>query len=277
MAQNLSADSFLDRMSAYPVSDEVAQNESDEIYQSLYSASSVEVQRLLPTVLHYTRIGNEVKVRLYAVLFLTAIAMRPDGAALLSSKSEEIASLIVDSDLGVQRGALAVMDYLIGKAGTDNQPYLSALQTAIQNTQTPQDAGEQMAETLLTFGRKDPGVLKSVLTFMRREDLTRSTQIDLVSHLGLVPGLPTGVTQALVKELDNPDPWVRAAAVAAFADSKTEFYTTEFHILAKDRVATMASDPHENPQVRELAKEAIEGKTQLNPNIDLLLEDRKDH
>jgi hypothetical protein len=125
---------------------------------------------------------------------------------------------------------------------------------------------------LLIFDRSDPGALKSVLAFMQREDLTRSTRVDLVHHLGDVAGVPTEVNQVLTKELDEPDPRVRAAAVVAFADS-----TTEFHTLAKDRVARMANDPQENAQVRELAKEAITGKTSLNPNIDLPPEDRKNH
>ncbi len=261
MAQNLSADRFLDRMSAHLVGDEVERNQSGEVYRSLNSASPAEVEIVLPTVLQYTRKGNEVNVRSYATLFLTAIATRPDGAALLSSKSGEISSLIVDPDPGVQRGALAAMDYVIGKSETNNQPYLSALQTAIQNAQTPQDAGERMIQPLLTFGRSDPGVLKSVLAFMQRDDLTPSTRSDLVNHLGRVTGLPADVNQALTKELDDTDPTVRAAAVVTFANS-----TTEYHTLAKDRVARMAKDPREDPKVRELAQEAIAGKTQLEPN-----------
>lgn len=271
-AQGLSVDQFLQGVSVHPDGDEAEQRRSGEIYQFLASAPPAEVKKELPTALQYTRSGNEVRERLYAVLFLTAIAIRPDGAERLSASSEEISSLIVDSNPGVQRGALVVMDYVIAKAGTNKQPYLSALQTALQKTQTPQDAGEQMILPLLIFDRSDPGALKSVLAFMQREDLTRSTRVDLVHHLGDVAGVPTEVNQVLTKELDEPDPRVRAAAVVAFADS-----TTEFHTLAKDRVARMANDPQENAQVRELAKEAITGRTNLNPNIDLPTEDRKDH
>jgi hypothetical protein len=265
-AQSLSADQFLQRVSAHAVGDEVERDQSTEVYESLSSALPAEVERAVPTVLQYTRSGNEGHARLYAALFLTAIAMRPDGAALLSSRSEEISSLILDTNPGIQRGALAAMDFVIAKRETNNKPYLSALLAAIQKTQTPQDAGEEMLEILLTFGRNNPDVLKSALAFMQREDLTRTTRMVLVSHLGLVPGLPTEVNRALTKELGDPDPWVRAAAVVAFADSTYEFYTTEFHILAKDCVARMANDPQENPKVRELAQEAIAGKTHLDPN-----------
>lgn len=267
VAQSLSIDRFLSGVSAQSDGDEVEQRRSSEIYQSLSSASPVEVERVLPTVLQYTRSGNEVHARSYAVLFLTAIAIRLDGADLLSASFEEISSLIVDSNPDVQRGALVVMDYVLAKAGTNKQPYLSALQTAIQKTQTPQDAGKEMIFPLLLYNRSDPAVLKSVLAFMQRDDLTRSTRCELVRHLGDIPGLPTEVNQALTKELDDPDPWVRAAAVAAFADSTNQFYTTGFHTLAKDRVARMAKDPKENTQVREKAKEAIAGKTHLDPNI----------
>ena len=89
--------------------------------------------------------------------------------------------------------------------------------------------------------------------------------MDLLDRLGVVPGLPAEVNQALTKELDDPDPWVRAEAVATFADS-----TTEYHTMVQSRVETMANDPRENVQVRELAKEAMAGKTHLSPNVDLL-------
>jgi hypothetical protein len=164
------------------------------------------------------------------------------------------------------------MEYVIGKAGTGNQPYLSALQSALQKPETPQDAGVEMIVPLLTFDRSNPEALKSVLVFLRRDDLTFSMRSELVHELGVVPGLPEEVSQYLVKRLDDPDPRVRAVAVATYANS-----TTAYHTATKDRVQRMANDSQENPQVRELAKEAIAGKTHLNPNINLSPDERKDH
>lgn len=272
LAQGLSVSQFLQGVSTHPNGDEVEQRRSGEIYQFLASAPPAEVKKELPTVLQYTRSGNDIHARRYALLFLTAFAIRLDGGDLLSANSEEISSMILDLNPDVQRGGLVVMDYVLAKAGTNKQPYLSALQTALQKVQTPQDAGEEMIFPLLVYNRSDPAVIKSVLAFMQREDLTLSNRLGLMHELSNVPDLPTEVNQVLTKELDDPDPRVRAAAVIAFADS-----TTEFHTLAKDRVARIASDPQENAQVREKAKEAIAGKTNLNPNIDLQPEDRKDH
>lgn len=262
VAQNLSADSFLNNLSAHPVGDQAEKDQAAEIAMSLNSASRSDVERVLPAVLASVRAGNEARVRSYAIGFLLMVAMRPDGVALLSSKSEEISSLIVDPNPGVQRGALAAMGYLIGKTGTDNHPYVLAMQAAIRQTQTPQAADVEMIRPLLAFSGGDPEALKSVLAFMQREDLTRSTRVDLVLHLGVDGGLPTEVNQVLTKELDDPDPWVRAAAVRVFADS-----TSEYHTLAKNRIERMANDPEEAPHVRELAKEATAGKTHLNPDI----------
>ena len=191
--------------------------------------------------------------------------MRPDGADLLSSNSEEISSLIADTEPVIQRQALAAMDFVINNAATNKQPYLSALKTAIQNTQTPQDTDVEMIMPLLVLDRSDPGALRSVLGFIQRDDLTRSTRVDLLHRLGVAPGLPAEVDQSLTKELDDPDPWVRATAVTTFADS-----TTEYHALAQNRVEVMANDPQENAQVRALAKEAMAGKTHLSPSMDLL-------
>ena len=120
----------------------------------------------------------------------------------------------------------------------------------------------QIASSLARNETSDPDALRAVLDFMHRDDLTVSTRSDLVHSLGSVPGLTQEVSQALVKELDDPDPMVRATALAAFADSKTAFHT-----LAKGRVEEMANDQQENPKVRELAQEAIAGKTHLNPDV----------
>lgn len=237
LAQSLSADRFLDGESAHPIGDQAERGRSIEVYQSLNSASPAEVERVLPTVLQYTRSGNEGDARTYAALFLSAIAIRPDGATLLSSKSEEISSLLVDADPGIQKVAAAITDWVIGKQETNKQPYLSALQTALQKPQTSQDAGVNMIGPLLVFAGGDPDAVKSVMVFVKRDDLTRSTRVQLVHQLGVQPSLPKEVSQYLVRKLDDPDPWVRAAAVASFADS-----TTEYHAVAKDRVEKMVND-----------------------------------
>ena len=285
LAQSLSADSFLNGVSAHPVGDQVEQDKAGQISRALNIAPPSEIERVLPAVLMDLHIGSEERARGYAAGFLLMIAMRPDGAALLSARSEEIASLILDANSVVQRCALAAMDYVIGKARTNDQPYLSALQRALQNPQTPQDAGEQMIMPLLTFGRSDPGALKSVLAFLQRDDLASGTRSDLVHSLGAVPGLPEEVNQYLVGRLDDPDLRVRAAAVVAFADSQQAAAMaasagaamTSYPSLAKNRVERMATDPQENAQVRELAKEALAGHSGLNPNIDMPPDKRNDH
>jgi hypothetical protein len=264
LAQGLTADRFLEGVSARPVGDQVEKDQYLAAYQALNIAPPAEVERVLPTLLQYARSGDEVHARLYAAGFLLAIAIRLDGADLLSSKSEEISSLIVDSDPSVQQGAAAITDFVIGKPVTNKQPYLSALQKALQMRRTPQDAGVNMVGPLLTFGRSDSDSVKSVMVFLQRNDLTVSTRIQLVHQLGVGPDLPKEVNQYLVGELDDRDPHVRAGAVASFADS-----TTSFHVLAKDRVESMANDPQEIQGIRELAKGAMAGKTNLSPNYDV--------
>jgi HEAT repeat protein len=268
-AQSLTAESFLKGVSSRPVGDQVEVEQGGKVYQALTTDSPAEAQRELPSILQYALEGNEVHARKYATLFLTAIAIRPDGAALLFPSSGEIASLLLDADPGIQRGALAVAFW----AGPDQQPYVSAFEEAVERTQTPQDTDVQMVSSLAKIGSSDSDALNAVLDFMHRDDLTVSTRIDLVHFLGNLPDLPNEINQTLVKELDDPDPRVRAAAVAAFSDSTT----TAYHTLAKPRVESMANDPHENPQVRELAKEAIAGKTHLSPNINLPPDKLKDH
>lgn len=254
-AQSLSADRFLDGVSAHPVGDQAERHQSGEISHALIEASPEEVERVLPVVLRYSRPGNEAPVRGYAITFLLGIAARPDGADLLSSKAAEISSMIADVNPVFQTSVVSIAEILMMQPATNNKPYVTALKAAIQNRQTPQDViAERMIRFLSTFGQSDPDVMKSVLAFLHRDDLTSSTRSDLVRELSVVPRLPEEVNQYLVKSLDDPDPSVRVAAVVAFADS-----TTEYHILAKNRVEKMASDPQENNQLRELAKKALAG------------------
>jgi hypothetical protein len=263
VAQNLSADRFLDGVAAHPAGDNAELDQGVEVCQSLNAAPPAEVKRVLPLILRYTRSDNGADVRKYATLFLNAIAMRPDGADLLSSGSTEISSLLSDADPGIQKGAVGVTDWVIGKTATNNQPYLAALKTALQSPQTSQDVVlVGMIGPLLDFSSSDPDALKSVMTFLHRDDLTPPARMQLVHELGVVP-VPEEVTQYLVARLDDPDARVRAAAVASYADS-----TTAFHALSRERVERMAKDSDKNPQVRELAKEALAGKTALSPNID---------
>src|ERR1035438_7261193 len=230
LAQSLPADRFLDSVSARPVGDEVERDQFLTTGDALNNASAAEVDRVLPAVLKHTRSGGEAHERVYATGFLLMIAMRPDGADLLSSKSEEISSLIVDANPGIQKVAVAIMDYVIGKPATNKQPYLSASKAVMQRPQTPQEVVlVGMISALLVYGSSDPDALKSVLAFLHRDDLTPSTRSELVHRLGVVPGLPPEVNQYLVALLSDSDPHVRAAALVAYADS-----TTPYHIAAKD-------------------------------------------
>jgi hypothetical protein len=137
---------------------------------------------------------------------------------------------------------------------------------AIENSQTPQEAAADMVVLLLAIDSSQETAVKSALDFLHRDDLTASTREALLHGVATLPGLPKEVAQSLSKNLDDPDPRVRAAVVVAFAYS-----TSTFHDLVKDRVDRMASDPQEHPQVRELAKKALAGETPLNPNIDVTL------
>jgi len=261
LAQGIPADRFLADVSAHPVGDQAEQNKFLEACLSLGSAAPTDVQRELPSILQYALGGNEERTRVYAVGLLNAIAIRPGGAALLYPSTEEISSLILDSDPGIQRGAVSVAFW----AGPNQPRYLSAFEVAIERAQTPQDIDVQIVSFLARMGSSDSDSLKAALDFMHRDDLTVMTRGQLVHFLGNLPELPNEINKALVKELDDPDPRVRAAAVAAFSDSAS----TAYHALAKNRIESMANDAQEDPEVRKLAQEAIAGKTNLSPNINL--------
>ena len=262
-AQESSADRFLERVAAHPAGDEMERDQYLKTAIAFADASSEEAARVLPSVLQHARRGNEIHVRVYATGFLLAIAQRPNGADLLSSNSDDISSLILDADPTIQRTAIATMDFVIGRSGTNNRPYLSALAAGIEKAQTPQDIAVEMAGPLIAVGSGDPRAVKAVLGSLRRDDLSVSTRMEILHGVATMGYLPREVAQLLGRNLDDADAKVRAAAVIAFAMSNSTF-----HDLVKDRVEKMAKDPTENPQLRQLAREALAGHTPLNPNID---------
>lgn len=252
----LSADGFLDRVSQHPVGDQSEQTQSVELYMALITDQPAQVEKVIPAVLRYARPGNSEQVRSYALRFLLAITARPDGANLLSSRSEQIAALISDDDAAIQTSIVSDAEILMMQPATNNKPYVAALTAAVLNKRTPQDVvAVRMIRFLMTYGRSDSAAVNSILTFLHRDDLISSTRSDLVRELFEVPGLPKEVNQYLLGRFDDPAPSVRVAAVIAFADS-----TGDFHFLAKSRVEKIAGDSNEDPRLRELAKKALAGQ-----------------
>jgi len=262
LAQSQDADRFLENVSRRPVGDEVERDQFLQTNLRLNSGAASEVERVLPAILLHVHTGNEVHERGYAAGFLLGIAMRPDGAKLLSSDSEQIAPLLLDRNSDIQNAAIAIVDYVIASPETNRERYLSAMHSALQRRETPQDVALKIAGPLLIYGSGQADAVQSVLDFIQRPDLTPSTRSELIHSLSSLSGLPQAVNQALVKQLEDPSAEVRIAALVAYADS-----TTEFHALAKNRVDQMANDTREDPRVRQLAIEAAAGKTHLDPNI----------
>lgn len=266
LAQAPSADRFLEDLSTNPVCSKMEPKQSVELYQilsALSAASPAGVERALPAVLRCARPGNIEAVRTVALDSLFAVAVRPDGADLLSSKSGEISFLIADDDPAIQGNVVSLVGVLMGQPATKNKPYVAALAAAVRNKRTPLDVAENMIHFLAIYGRNDSDAAESVLAFLHRDDLPPSMRSDLLRDLSALPGLPGDVRQYLLDRFDDPVPSVRAAAVIAFADS-----TTEFHSLAKSRVEKIVGDSSENSGVRELAKKALAGQSfAWTPNI----------
>lgn len=298
LAQSLDVEHFLQGVAAHPVGDQAEQDQDSKLYDALNVASPAEVEKVLPVLLQYSRPGKEIRARLYSALLINSIALRPDGADLLSSKAEDLSALLVDADPRMQKVAVCITDYLIGRPSTNNKPYLAALAVAMQEPQTPQEVSVNIVSLLLSLKRDDPAAMKPVVDFLHRDDLTVSTRTELVHELPNLIGLPEQVSQYLVNRLDDPDLHVRAMALVSYSDSigmsraladeqrhpdprlgpdgaagiaaeAVLDSKTAFHILAKDRVERMAHDPHEDPRIRALAKDALTGKPGLSPNYDL--------
>jgi hypothetical protein len=279
-AQQLSADAFLDHVSAHPVGDQAEQDEFLKAYVALNTAPPAEVERVLPSILQHVRPGNEIHVRGYAVGFLLDIAIRPDTKGLLSSHSEDIAALLVDADPQIQHVAIAITDWAI--VGGNPAVYLPALAKAMESISTRQPAASSapagydpanddaanIAKLLLELGSDDPAVVAEVHAFLARSDLTPNAKVAALNGLGTMGGLPEGIIEDLLHFFDDPNLRVRVAAIMAFANSGSGVYATSFHNQARKYVEEIAADEQESAKMRQLASDALAGRTPLNPNID---------
>ena len=279
-AQELSADKFLDRVSAHPVGDQAERDQCLRTYLALNAGPASEVERVLPSILEHVRSGNETRVRGYAVTFLLGIAIRPDGRSLLSSHSADIASLLLDADPQIQHVAIAITDFAMD--GRNRAAFVPALAKAMQRVSPRQaasssgpahydpanDDAANIAGLLLRFGSGDPANVAEVHAYLTRSDLTPGAKISALNGLDGMGDLPEAIVPDLLRFYADPNLHVRVQAIMAFANSGSKVSTTNFHNQAKKYVEQIAADENENPKLRQLAKDALAGRTGLNPNID---------
>ena len=257
-----SVEQFLNGLSSNSKGTNAEVEEGGQVADAIATAHSGEVSQEIPEIFDKLRQSPDRRVRAYAVAFLVTIAQRPDGKDLLGSRSHEIADLLQDPDEGIQKGVIALIDWV---AASHPQVYLPALRAAIAKPNLSQDLGFQLASALLAIGSLagDAASIHAALGFIERKDLTWQTRMQIAESMGTNPGVPDEVCRELVKALDDPDPRVRAAAIVAFAGP-----TSSVHSLAQGRIERMSRDPQENRQVRHLAAEALAGHAPLNPNIE---------
>lgn len=278
--QELSADQFLDQVSAHPVGDQVERDQSLRTDMALNAGPASEVERVLPSIFQHVRSGNETRVRGYAGMFLLGIAIRPDGRVLLASHSADIAPLLLDADAGIQHVAIVITDWAI-----DNQnsaAFLPALAKAMQQVRPRQAASNSgpapydpanddtanIAGLLLRFGSNDPANVEEIHAFLTHSGLTPGAKIAMLNALGGMGDLPEEIIQDLLRFYADPNLHVRVQAIMAFANSGSGAYATNFHKQAKNSVEQIAADENENPKLRQLAIDALAGRPGLNPNID---------
>lgn len=301
--QASSAVQFLDGLAAAPASDRNAENEKAmKQAEILTTALRADVEASLPAILLYAEnTSQNERTRKYAALFLAMIGMRGDGRDLLSTHSADIAQLLTDADPGIQRAAVTITYGLIGpNAGQQSAAYVPALAAAVRNPGTPQDIAVQMLDALLRLGSGQTAIVESVHNFLTRPDLNPQTKIDSVRSLGMLSDLPEQISQDLCTRFDDPNPNVRIAAIIAYSNAAsqkdnvaryvrgevsipsedpqeaalrrkaaTSVLSSEFTFVgeARKHVERIAADETENPKLRQLARDALAGRTPLNPNI----------
>lgn len=301
-AQASSIEQFLNHVANTPVRDSTESTQIGEEGDLLSKAPRSEVEKVLPTLLGYTsNTSANPHARQIAALFLLGVAMRGDAADLLSSHSAQMAQLLTDSDPVIQRVTLTILPWLIGPNGGQNgKVYVPALLTAVRNPVSPQDNAAQTAFLLLYLGPGDPDVVAAVHAFLTRNDLNSDAKIQTLRTLTVMLNLPDQISQDLCSRFNDSDPHVRVAAIIAYSDaalqrkSATTYLSgtdpipsedpvaaavrrkvfseilnskSTFFNEAQKRVEQIAANENENPKLRQLAKDALAGRTALDPNV----------
>ena len=124
--------------------------------------------------------------------------------------------------------------------------------------------GAGIAGILLFIPPRTHEMMTQLMAYMQRPDLTDRDRLGLIQCMS--PGIDrgaitdSGVLNVLVSYLDRPDDLVKAAALALIEKGGPVAKDA-----ARSRVARMASDPKESPEVRQSAAAVLKDKSPFVP------------
>jgi hypothetical protein len=194
-----------------------------------------------------------------AANLLMFISWRQDGAELLASQIDRLASMLNDPSHLLSGPAVMTLQSISRRRPDAVVPILeAALKLPEVNNST--GVGPGIAGILLQAAPPDEESTKDIVEYMRRPDLTESQLVATIMGINNSPVIPDSITAELVRCLDRPNDRIKIRALMGIAGSSQSAKDT-----ARVRIQKMAKDPGETAHVRRIATEALEGKITENP------------
>ncbi len=235
-----------------------------ELVDSLGTMTPAEVSAGIPVIDHQLDDTTEPQdlAKADAAMLLMFISWRPDGAQLLATQIDRLASMLNDPQHLLSGPAVTALQHIGGSRPDAVVPILeSALKAPEANR--PGGVGPGIATILLRMGPPSNQVVDDIVQYMRRTDLTETQLINTIVGIDSTRTIPDGIAAELVRCLDRPNEHIKSRARVGISRSSSTAKDA-----ARARLQTMANDPNESAHARRLAAVALEGEITENPEGD---------
>jgi hypothetical protein len=218
------------------------------VNEEMESASPEDIRQFLPVILKCLE-SKSRSLHTNAIIFLAAVALRPDGADRLEPFLERLAAVLGDgADQDLKRGVISVVAASVPKPSSRELAFLAAHLNDTDIT------GQQLlgiGVALVDAYPNDPVVLHTVIERFRKRSLDSFEAGRMMEALGLLRITADEALRFLGEGLDNP--LTRQSAIESLGRMPPE---ARARFLP--RLQQIAEDPNELADTRSRARHVLE-------------------
>ena len=196
------------------------------------------------------------QVAIEAEFVIHAIALRPDGGLLLRSLIPETGNLLDSDDERLSGGAVVILTYL---TTANSDLTIPIMLKHLTGPAKPSLVKADIVAALLQFKKDDQQVLQAIGAFLRI-NLNPEVQIATLNALGRHHVVAPALDEFVIRSLTDPNKNVRIAAIYAAHEMPSEVARQ-----VAPKLTNMATDPSEDPEVRDLANKALQDRLKTDP------------
>jgi hypothetical protein len=208
-----------------------------------------EITRALPAI--FAALANQDEgVKHNACTALFEIARRPDGAALLRTRINDVGQLLLTSTNPDTRSGTLI---ILGTLQPPPPEVVPIFLTVLKRTDADiQAQGPGIIFELVHIAPENPEVIAAVREFLSRP-LDTKGKIDVLNALGDPRVEDAGVIAMVISSLDDPDPGIRVASIQTLAGMGQSALRQ-----AEPALQRLANDPGQPSNVVADAKAALQ-------------------